>query len=228
VNGKGEVLEDLAATVAKEEKREPSSLKTPLTPAQANPELQEAGLVITPQTAFVMTDMLKGVIREGTGRGASVVPAPVAGKTGTSNDQRDAWFVGYTPFVMTGIWVGYDKDKPLDAGETGGKAATPIWAEYMLDVVKDYPKTDFQIPDDVVFAYVDKNTGKLATSSTAQRVRVAFKVGTVPNKNGDNLPRVGEPGTRATSNEGSTGGATSEKYPKPEETSDFIREGYPE
>ncbi len=194
-----------------------------------DPDLNARGLVISPQTAYVMTDMLRGVVREGTGTAAAVVPGQVAGKTGTSNDHRDAWFVGYTPNLMTGVWLGYEKDKPLDPAETGGKAAAPIFAEFMQYAVTKYPKSEFQIPDDVVFAYIDRDTGRLASGSTVKRVRVAFRVGTVPNSKGDNLLRVGDPGTRA--NAASPGHAETRPQNSPppgEETDDFIREGYQE
>ncbi len=239
---KGQVLEELPA----EHPGNAPDLKD-LPPPSSNPDLAQQGLVISPQTAYVMTDMLKGVIREGTGHGASAVPAPVAGKTGTSNDQRDAWFVGYTPYLVSGVWVGFDKDKPLDVGETGGRAATPIWAEFMTSAVRYYPKNDFPIPDDIVFAYVNKDSGHLASAVDPRRVRVAFKVGTVPNRDSSNLPRIGEPGTThvnpvaanpnpTAGSVGSPGspapasqGTAGEAPPAPEkqdDTGDFLREGY--
>ncbi len=239
---KGQVLEELPA----EHPGNAPELKD-LTPPSANPDLAQQGLVISPQTAYVMTDMLKGVIREGTGHGASSVPASVAGKTGTSNDQRDAWFVGYTPYLVSGVWVGFDKDKPLDTGETGGRAAAPIWAEFMTSAVKYYPKNDFPIPDDIVFAYINKDTGHLASAVDPRRVRTAFKVGTVPNRDSSNLPRIGEPGTtrvnplaaipRPSNTPGATpgtpapasqGGAQEDQpsTEKQEDTGDFLREGY--
>lgn len=193
-----------------------------------DPQLAEQGLVISPQTAYVMTDMLRGVVREGTGTAAAVVPG-AAGKTGTSNDHRDAWFVGYTPHLMTGVWLGYEKDKPLDPSETGGKAAAPIWADYMVQAVNRYPKTDFSIPDDITFAYIDRETGRLANSTTAKRVRVAFKAGTAPNAKADNVLRVGDPGTHVTARPaGDVREAAEIPAVKQDETSDFLREGYQE
>lgn len=195
-------------------------------------------VVISPQTAYVMTDMLKGVVREGTGTAAAVVPAFIAGKTGTSNDHRDAWFVGYTPHVMTGVWLGYEKDKPLDPGETGGKAAAPIFAGYMTKAVTHHPRIDFVIPDEIVFAYIDRDSGRLATTVTSRRVRVAFREGTVPNLMGDNILRIDDPGTshevfrkdRETSNQMSSQQTEKTPLPVPEptatETEDFLRQGY--
>lgn len=205
--------------------------------AKVEPEIPP-GYVISPQTAYIMTDVLKGVIRDpqGTGHAAGVVPRHIAGKTGTSNDHRDAWFVGYTPTLMSGVWVGYLKDKTLDIGETGGKAAAPIWADYMKFATNQVPNVDFPIPDDVVFAYIDRSTGKLAGPGTPNRVRVAFKVGTFPNLAGDNIPRVGEPGIKnplSGENRG-LGGSVEHGSPKVEvptpseesETSDFIRQEF--
>ena len=194
------------------------------------------GEVISPQTAYVITDMLKGVVREGTGRPA-FLPTPMAGKTGTSNDHRDAWFVGYTPQTITGVWIGYEKDKPLALGETGGKAAAPIWARFMEEVVKDYPKTEFPVPEDIVFAYIDRQTGRLAPSTLPTRVRAAFKIGSVPSSTGDNLPRIGEPGVgnRHTTNDPAAPvpGTPNADSPLPpadreEETSDYLRQGFQE
>lgn len=206
---------------------------------EVNAEEQESQIekVISEQTAYVMTDLLKGVIREGTGRAASGVPGQVAGKTGTSNDYRDAWFVGYSPHVVSGVWVGYLKDKALGQSEVGGRAAAPIWTDYMKAVGARYPRRDFQIPEDIVFAYVDRETGRLASPGNPNRVRVAFKQGLVPNRLGNNLPRVGDPQSRATSAadlaplEPSTvtepsPSPTSDELPEEENTQGFQREGY--
>lgn len=224
-------VEDASGKVLEEHNNGEDAV-VPRNQVNPNPDFAKEGLVISPQTAYVMTDMLRGVVREGTGTAAAVVPGPVAGKTGTSNDHRDAWFVGYTPNLMTGVWLGYEKDKPLDPGETGGKAAAPMWAEFMTAAVTRYPKGEFAIPDDIVFAYIDRDTGRLAaSSSTGKRVRVAFKVGTVPNSKGDNVLRVGDPGMpRAvgTTTPDSRAAAGDAPTLKQEETSDFLREGYQE
>jgi penicillin-binding protein 1A len=139
-----------------------SSAPQPAVQPSPSPEGENNGLVISPQTAYVMTDMLKSVVREGTGGGAAVgVPSAVAGKTGTTNDHRDAWFVGYTPSLMAGVWIGYEKnDKALDPTETGGRAAAPIFASYLQEVSPKYLRKEFPIPDDIHFAYVDRHTGK--------------------------------------------------------------------
>lgn len=248
VDSAGNVLEDYPQAQSPHLKLASLSSGKATTPAPAA-DPAELQPVISPQTAYVMTDILRGVVREGTGRRALAVGGPVAGKTGTSNDHRDAWFVGFTPALVTGVWLGYLKDKPLDSGETGGRAAAPIWTDYMKFANSFYPRTEFPIPDDVVFAYVDKNTGKLSTSASSERVRQAFKVGTVPDRTGENLPRIGEPGARATTtieigaasgapvaapSEAGVGGSgnpapahqETDVQETSEETADFMRQGY--
>jgi membrane carboxypeptidase/penicillin-binding protein len=130
---------------------------------------------------------------------------------------------------MAGVWLGYEKDKPLATGETGGRAAAPIWVEYMNYALSQLPKEDFAVPEGIVFAYVDRNTGKLATTSSPNRVRVAFKAGTVPNREGSNLPRIGEPGSRVTTTVSPTSDSPESAHKESEEeseTSDFLRQGY--
>jgi penicillin-binding protein 1A len=229
-DGAGKILEELPALQ--------NPIENQNTPSIVAEALQEnEAPVISPQTAYVMTDLLKSVIREGTGRAAASAPGAIAGKTGTSNDHRDAWFVGYSPQVVSGVWIGYLKEKALGMSETGGKAAAPIWAEYMKAISSSYSKNDFPIPEDIVFAYVDKLTGKIAAPSNPNRVRVAFKAGAIPNIAASNIRRVGEPNLRTTtatpgeSKPGETpSGPPIEEAQSPElpqdETLDFPREGY--
>jgi penicillin-binding protein 1A len=119
---------------------------------------QEA--VISPQTAYLMTHIMQGVIEEGTGRRARKLGRPAAGKTGTSNDLKDAWFMGYTPSILAGVWMGYDDvDLTLGNGETGGHAACPVWLYFMEDYLKDTPIEVFPVPSDIVFAKVSAQGG---------------------------------------------------------------------
>lgn len=207
--------------------------ESPSPTATASPVAAEglpAGTVIAPDTAYVIVDMLQGVVKEGTGRRAGSIGGAVAGKTGTSNDHRDAWFVGFTPHIMTGVWVGYEKDKPLASGETGGRAATPIWAEYMQKVVGHYPKASFPVPEGISFAYIDPETGRLATAGRTPRVRAAFKVGSVPTRDGTNQMRIGEPGSRArlSTIDPNASPDPNVNTAKDSETGDFLRQGYQE
>ncbi len=111
--------------------------------------------VMSPQTAYLMTNILQGVIEEGTGQFAKKLGRPAAGKTGTTNELKDAWFMGYTPSLLTGVWVGYDDNrKTLGDGETGGHAACPIWLYFMEAFLKDKPVEVFPVPSGIVYAKV--------------------------------------------------------------------------
>lgn len=138
--------------------------------------------LLSPSTAYVMNSLLQGAIEEpgGTGGAARSLGRPVAGKTGTTSGYYDAWFIGYTPDVATGVWVGFDNEKSLGRGEVGGRAALPIWLEYMKSALENIPARGFSAPDNVVFANIDNQTGQLASSSSKQVVRQAFIEGTEP------------------------------------------------
>ena len=136
--------------------------------------------VISKETAFVMTDLLRAVVSEGTGWRIRALKRPVAGKTGTTNDLRDAWFMGYTPDLVTGVWVGYDDSREMGKGETGSRAASPIWLDFMQEVLAGKPVKDFKVPKGVVFAKIDGKTGHLAGRHSKNTVFQAFKEGTEP------------------------------------------------
>ena len=135
---------------------------------------------ISSETAFVMTDLLKAAVQEGTGWRVKALKRPAAGKTGTTNDLRDAWFLGFTPGLVTGVWTGYDDIRSMGAGETGSRAASPIWLYYMSEVLKDRPIEDFALPEGVVFAKIDAETGLLAGPSSKKTVFQAFREGEEP------------------------------------------------
>jgi len=140
----------------------------------------QARQVISPETAYIMTDLLQAVVQEGTGWRVKALKRPAAGKTGTTNDLRDAWFMGYTPGLVTGVWVGYDDRRSMGKGETGSRAASPIWLSFMSHVLKDRPVNDFTVPENIVFAKIDAKTGLLASPYSKETVFQAFKVGTQP------------------------------------------------
>jgi len=119
---------------------------------------------IAPAAAFITTRMLKDVMVSGTARSLKKFSQerPSAGKTGTTNDYRDAWFIGYTPRMVTGVWVGYDKPRPGGKGFTGGAVAAPIWERFMRPALKGEPAVDFVKPETVVSALIDPATGSLA------------------------------------------------------------------
>jgi penicillin-binding protein 1A len=154
---------------------------------------------IKSETAFLATDLLKGVIEEGTGWKARELGRPAAGKTGTTNDYRDAWFIGYTPSLVTGVWVGYDDQTSIGPRETGARAALPIWLEFMKKAHADRPPEDFIAPEGILFKQIDPRTGLLSTEHCKQSVRGAFMPGTEPrqycNESGvaaDELPILDE------------------------------------
>ena len=138
--------------------------------------------VIPEETAYVMTDLMKAVITEGTAWRVKELKRPAAGKTGTTNNLIDAWFMGYTPGYLTGVWVGYDNQKEMGKGETGSRAASPIWLDFMSLVLEDSPVTDFPVPKGIVFAKIDTKTGLLASSYSEKSVFQAFKAGEEPTK----------------------------------------------
>jgi penicillin-binding protein 1A len=136
--------------------------------------------VIEKSTAYLMTSLLEGVVKYGTGWRIKALNRPVAGKTGTTNNLFDAWFVGYTPEYITGVWVGLDEEAPMGKGETGSRAASPIWLGFMQRVLEDKPVQVFQAPDGIVFAKIDADTGLLPVPESKNVVFECFKEGTAP------------------------------------------------
>ncbi len=134
--------------------------------------------------AYLVTDLLRAVVVDpgGTGSRLRELERPVAGKTGTTNDQADAWFIGFSPDVVTGVWVGHDEVRFLGWGETGGKTASPIFVDYMRVALADRPPRDFSVPEEIVFARIDRKTGLLAdaSSSDGDTVFQSFLVDTEP------------------------------------------------
>jgi len=152
--------------------------------------------VISPQLAYLATDLLKAAVFDegGTGRGARELHRTVGGKTGTTNFGGDAWFIGFSPDVLTGVWVGYDEKKVLGKGETGGRTALPIWRDYMKDALADRSNRDFPVPSGIVFARVDRETGMLAGSGSQDAYLQAFAEGTEPTETAKQASRGGERG----------------------------------
>lgn len=137
-------------------------------------------IVLSPEISYIVTNILKGVIRNGTGSYARNLGKVAAGKTGTTNDCTDAWFIGYTPDIICGVWVGFDIKKSLGKDATGGKIACPIWTEYMKFATKDIPNKDFQKPEGVVEVLIDASSGLLASPISKKVYVEAFIKGTEP------------------------------------------------
>jgi len=131
-------------------------------------------------STFLVTNMMRSVINEGTGAGARAAgfALDAAGKSGTTNDLRDAWFVGFTPELLTVVWVGLDDNQPL--GLSGTQAALPIWTAFMLRALAGHPNLPFEAPDDIVYADIDRDTGFLASPACPRTFHEAFAPGTQP------------------------------------------------
>jgi penicillin-binding protein 1A len=142
------------------------------------PEETEA---FSPQLSYVLINMMKGVVQRGTGAYASRLKRPIAGKTGTSQDSKDMWFIGMTPDLTAAAWMGYDDFMSLPMKDwTGGGTVVPWWTEIMETVLKDQPVRDFPVPDGIVFVTVDQETGKLALPTCKKKILEAFIKGTEP------------------------------------------------
>ena len=136
--------------------------------------------ILSPQTAYLMTNLLQGVVQNGTGWRAKSLGRPAAAKTGTTDQFLDAWFIGYTPELLTGVWVGFDEERSLGENETGSQAASPIWVNFMSKVLKGKPLREFPIPEGVEFMKIDPTTGQ--ASSGDEAILECFKEGTGPSE----------------------------------------------
>jgi penicillin-binding protein 1B len=146
----------------------------------SSPPVEQGHAVARPTTSFLVTNMMRSVISEGTGAGARAAgfALDAAGKSGTTNDLRDAWFVGFTPELLAVVWVGFDDNQPL--GLSGTQAAVPIWAAFMLKALAGHPNVPFEAPEGVSFIEIDRDTGKLATPTCPRVMSEAFLAGTEP------------------------------------------------
>ncbi len=137
-------------------------------------------LVLSQETAYILTNMLTGVIQRGTGRGARHLSWPLAGKTGTTEENRDALFVGYSPTLVAAVWVGKDSGRPLGKKETGARAALPIWREVMGKVLPETGADDFEKPTTVTLVRMDVRSGLLGDGKCEDVTEAAFVKGTEP------------------------------------------------
>jgi len=132
--------------------------------------------VVSPEIAYVMTHMLRGVVERGTGLAVKAIHRPIAAKTGTTNDYSDAWFIGFTPKLVTGVWVGYDRPRRIGQDATGSRVALPIWMNYMRKVLAGTPPEEFHVPERVVLVPVDLDP----SGACVRPVLMAFVSGTEP------------------------------------------------
>jgi penicillin-binding protein 1A len=149
--------------------------------SQAEPTLiDKREQVLDPMTAYQITSMLEGVVQRGTATVVREVGKPVAGKTGTTNDEKDAWFVGYTPDLTVGCYMGYDKPRHLGRGATGGHLAAPIVKDFLKAALADKPAVPFRMPAGIKLVRIDPKTGMRASGGEARTILEAFKPGSAP------------------------------------------------
>ena len=148
---------------------------------QEEPEIVDTrDQVLDPMTAYQVTSMMEGVVLRGTAKTVAELGRPVAGKTGTTNDEKDAWFIGYSPDLVVGVFVGFDTPKAMGKGNTGGGLAAPIFTSFMKDVLEGEPVTDFRVPAGIRLYPINRKTGLLASAGKPGVIMEAFKPGTEP------------------------------------------------
>jgi penicillin-binding protein 1A len=149
---------------------------------QDEPELiDKREQILDPMTAYQITSMMEGVVQRGTATKVKAVGKPIAGKTGTTNDEKDAWFVGFSPDLVVGVFVGYDKPTSMGRGATGGDIAAPIFTDFMKVALADQPAKQFQVPPGINLIPIDRRTGLMAGEGGGEAVILeAFKPGTAP------------------------------------------------
>ncbi|MEZ5872248.1 MAG: penicillin-binding protein 1A [Nitratireductor sp.] len=148
---------------------------------QAEPVLEDnRDQVLDPMTAYQITSMLEGVVQNGTAVVLKKLGVPVAGKTGTTNDEKDAWFIGYTPDLVAGVYVGFDNPRPMGHGSTGGGLAAPVFLEFMSAALKGKNPVDFRVPRGIKLIPIDRKTGLQAKAGQPGVIMEAFKPGTAP------------------------------------------------
>ncbi|MFP5518823.1 MAG: penicillin-binding transpeptidase domain-containing protein [Bdellovibrionia bacterium] len=168
---------DLSAVKMAHFQKDPKSRK--LEPAIY---FEDENQIIRPETAYIMTEMLKGTVNDpnGTAVRAQSLGREIAGKTGSTNGYFDAWFIGYTPQVASGVWVGFDKERSIGVGEVGGRSALPIWMDYMKAAHDKLPQMTFPVPEGIVFASVDYDSGRLTKEGAPGSIKLPFIAGTEP------------------------------------------------
>ena len=154
---------------------------------QAEPDLiDDRKQIVDPHTAYQMTSILEGVVQRGTATTLKSLNRPLAGKTGTTNEEKDVWFIGYTPDMVVGVFVGYDTPKPLGKGNTGGAIAAPIFGDFMKEALADTPPAPFRAPPGINFVRVNLKTGLRTQSTDSDSILEAFK----PNEEPDDAYSV--------------------------------------
>jgi penicillin-binding protein 1A len=194
-------------TLFRQDQRECVGCVAPEWTGQTPPDLpDEREQVISEQTSYQVVSMLEGVVKRGTGRTIRTLERPIAGKTGTTNDSRDAWFVGFSADLAVGVYVGYDDNRPLGKGESGGRVAAPIFKQFMAQAVKTTPTPPFRIPSGVSLVRINAKTGQLAKPDDETVILEAFKVGSEPARGTQQAVIGGSTGTGNTAQRPSSSG----------------------
>ncbi len=134
------------------------------------------------RVSYLMAKMLQGVVEHGTGKRAKSIGRPLAGKTGTTNNYIDAWFIGFSPNIATGVWVGMDEPRPIGRMETGAKAALPVWVNFMKQSLHNTPLEDFRAPEGIVEVSIDSDSGMLATNECDNIIKEFFLAENAPSQ----------------------------------------------
>ncbi len=168
-------------TIFKHEERVCDDCKTSNWEGQEEPELTDnREQVLDPMTAYQITSMMEGVVQRGTAKNVGALGVPIAGKTGTTNEEKDAWFVGYSPDLVVGVFVGYDRPEPMGKGNTGGGLASPIFVDFMKDALTQTSAIDFRVPEGIKLYPINAKSGLLASVGKSGVIMEAFKPGTKP------------------------------------------------
>ncbi len=148
---------------------------------QEEPELvDQREQVLDPMTAYQITSMMEGVVERGTAQVVKELERPIAGKTGTSNDEKDAWFVGYSTDMVVAVFMGFDQPKPMGKGQTGGELAAPTFVDFMKTALADKPVAEFSVPEGMTQIRINRKTGMKANGEGPETILEAFKPGTGP------------------------------------------------
>ncbi len=142
--------------------------------------LDDRKQIVDPHTAYQITSILEGVIQRGTAKSLSKLGRPLAGKTGTTNEEKDAWFLGFAPDLVVGVFVGYDTPRPMGKGQTGGRVAAPVFGAFMTEALADTPPSPFRVPPGIKLVRVDLHTGLRASADDSDSIMEAFKPGEEP------------------------------------------------
>ncbi|MDE2383279.1 MAG: penicillin-binding protein 1A [Alphaproteobacteria bacterium] len=173
-------------TIWRQDTRDCSACKADhYSPGMPEPDLSDnRETVMNPYTAYQITSMMEGVVERGTGKKVQIVGKPVAGKTGTSNDEKDAWFIGFTPDMVVGVFIGFDTPKPMGKRRTGGELAAPVVADFMRLALRDKAAVPFRVPRGIELIPIEVKSGKRAIFGEDGVILEAFKPGDEPPANG--------------------------------------------